>query len=128
VQRLNSQPAAAAIHVHANIAPNGTLALDADAKARAGSEPVVLYLAVTESGLVSKVTRGENSGVTLAHDYVVRQWVGPIRLSDGAVRARHEIALPANWNRKKLAVVAFVQNQRTGSVLQAVQAQQCAAS
>jgi len=61
--------------------------------------PLALHVAVTESGLVSKAMRGENSGATLAHDHVVRTWIGPIRLADAA---------------------AFVQDERSGSVLQAL--------
>ncbi|MDH3320708.1 MAG: DUF1223 domain-containing protein [Betaproteobacteria bacterium] len=128
VRQLNAVPAAAAIRVRASIAPGGALALDAEATTRAGAEPAALYLALAESGLVSKVTRGENSGVTLAHDHVVRAWIGPIRLTGGAARVQRDIALPAAWNRAGLEVVAFVQDERDGSVLQAVSASQCAAS
>jgi len=41
---------------------------------------------------------------------------------------QRDIALPAAWNRAGLEVVAFVQDERTGGVLQAVSAQQCAGS
>ena len=88
----------------------------------------MLYLAIAESGLASNVTRGENSGVTLAHDHVVRAWLGPLRLSAGTVRVQRRIALPAAWNRARLELVAFVQDERTGGVLQALSAQQCAGS
>ncbi|MBE0614990.1 MAG: DUF1223 domain-containing protein [Burkholderiales bacterium] len=128
VRKLNAVPAVADIRVHADIAANGALALKAEAKARNGSEPAVLYLALAESGLVSKVTSGENGGVTLAHDHVVREWVGPVHLRDGAARVERNIALPAAWNRARLEVVAFVQDERSGSVLQALSARQCAAS
>jgi hypothetical protein len=126
VRQLNAAPAAAAIHVSANLGSNGELALKAEATARPGTEPAALYLALAESGLVSKVTRGENGGVTLAHDHVVRAWIGPVRLSNGVARVQRDIALPAAWNRARLEVAAFVQSERDGSVLQAVRAQQCA--
>lgn len=128
VRQLNAQPAAASIRLQASIAPNGLLVLNAEATARAGAEPAALYLALAESGLVSKVARGENSGATLAHDHVVREWIGPVRLNGGAARVQREIALPAAWSRARLEVVAFAQDERTGRVLQAVSAQQCAAS
>jgi hypothetical protein len=57
---------------------------------------------------------------------VVREWIGPIRLAGGAAQAQREIALPAAWNRARLEVVAFVQDERSGSVLQALSAQHCA--
>ncbi len=128
VRRLNVLPAAAAIRVRAGIAANGTLALDAEATARADAGPAALYLALAESGLKSNVTRGENSGATLAHDHVVRAWIGPVRLSAGVVRVQRQIALPAAWNRARLELVAFVQDERTGGVLQALSARQCAGS
>ena len=128
VRQLNARPAAAAIHISANITPQGVLTLKAEATARAGAEPAALYLALAESGLVSKVTRGENGGVTLAHAHVVRAWIGPVRLSEGAARLQRDIALPADWNRARLEVVAFVQGERTGGVLQAVSANRCVAS
>ena len=126
VRQLNARPAPAAIRVQARIAPNGALALKAEATARAGAEPAALYVALAESGLASKVTRGENSGATLAHDHVVRKWIGPVRLAGGAARVRRDIPLPSAWSRARLELVAFVQAERTGSVLQAVSANQCA--
>lgn len=128
VRQLNALPAAADIRVQASIAANGALALKAEASERSGAEPAALYLALAESGLVSAVTRGENSGVTLAHDHVVRVWIGPVSLVAGAARVQREIALPVAWNRARLELVAFVQNERSGSVLQAVRANQCASS
>ena len=128
VRQLNARPAAAGIRVQAGIAPNGALALDAEATARAGTDAAALYLAIAENGLVTNVTRGENGGVTLAHDHVVRQWIGPIRLAGGAAQVRREIALPVDWQRERLEVVAFVQDERSGGVLQALSAQHCAGS
>ena len=128
VRQLNALSAAAVIRVWASIGPNDALALNAEATARTGAEPAALYLALAESGLASKVIRGENSGVTLAHDHVVREWIGPVRLTAGAARVQREIALPAAWNRARLEVVAFVQDERSGGVLQALSAQQCAGS
>jgi len=83
--------------------------LDAEATARDGAEPAALYLALAESGLASNVTRGENRGVMLAHDHVVRAWIGPVRLAGGAARVQRAVPLPAAWSRARLEVVAFVQ-------------------
>jgi hypothetical protein len=126
VRKLNALPAAAAIRVQANLTASGALALSAEA--HTGADPAALYLALTERGLVSKVTRGENSGVTLAHDHVVREWIGPIRFAGGTARVQRDIALPPDWNRAQLDVVTFVQDERSGSVLQALSAQHCAGS
>jgi hypothetical protein len=89
----------------------------------AGSE---LYLALTESSLVSQVLRGENSGVTLHHDHVVRAWIGPVALPALAAGERFELSqtvpLLPGWQRDQLAVVAFAQLPKQGAVLQALHA------
>ena len=128
VRQVNMLPAAATIRIQARLTASGALALRAEASARPGTGPAALYLALAENGLVTRVMAGENGGVTLAHEHVVRDWIGPIRLAAGAAQAEREIALPAGWNRARLEVVAFVQDERNGSVLQALSAQQCAAS
>jgi len=126
VRQLNAVPAAAEIRIHASLATGGALALSAEARARSGTGPAALYLALAENGLATKVTRGENTGATLAHDHVVRVWIGPIHLVSGGARLQREIALPAAWNRAQLEVAAFVQEERSGRVLQALSAQECA--
>ena len=125
VMRLNAQPAVANIHLRANRTKSGALAVGTEAKSTEPSDSTGLYLAITESGLVSTVTKGENSGETLTHDYVVREWIGPIHLSRGEARMRREIALPPTWNRTRLEIVAFIQDEHSGRVLQAVSTKQC---
>jgi hypothetical protein len=128
VRRLNATAAAADIRLRARVAAGDALKIDAEATARSGAEPAVLYVALAENGLSSTVTRGENSGATLAHDHVVRAWIGPIPLVAGAIRLQREIELPRAWNRAQLELSAFVQDPRSGKVLQAVGAQQCVRS
>lgn len=78
---------------------------------------VVLY----EDQLVSDVRHGENLGVTLRHDHVVRQW-SPLTLNPGSEpqRLRKAIRLQPDWNAAKLGVAAFVEDLQTGEVLQAL--------
>jgi hypothetical protein len=128
VRQLNKLPAASAIRVQAGLTARGALALNVDATARTGADQALLYLAIAENGLVTTVTRGENAGATLAHDHVVRTWIGPIRIAGGSVRAQREVVLPAVWNRPRLEVIAFVQDERSGRVLQALSAANCAGS
>jgi hypothetical protein len=128
VRELNARPAAAAIRVQASVVRDGVLALKAEAAVQASAKTAALFLALAESGLTSRVIRGENAGVTLAHDHVVREWIGPILLADGIARVQREITLPAAWNQARLELVAFVQDEHSGRVLQAVGAQQCARS
>lgn len=83
--------------------------------ARWATTDVVLFLAVYEDGLTNRVTAGENRGTTLAHDAVVREWFGPFAI-DGTepVTVSRVISVP-----KPSGVAAFIQNRRTGDVLQA---------
>lgn len=120
VRRVNATDAAATIRVRAALAAHDRLALDARASASAAAAPLALYVALVESGLVSKVTRGENAGVTLEHDHVVREWIGPVRLASDGARVHRDIALSSAWDRGRLELAAFVQNEQTGRVLQAV--------
>ena len=86
----------------------------------------VLFLAVAENKLLSRVTAGENKGVNLNHDHVVRELIGPIALrADGALDIRRTIPVAADWKRADLEVAVFVQNQRNGEVLQALSGALC---
>ena len=89
----------------------------ADAADRNGA---ALYVALVDSGLASDVKAGENSGVRLVHDHVVRAFRGgPTVDAAGAGAAEMVIPLPAEAGQDAM-LVAFVQNPATGDVLQAV--------
>lgn len=75
-------------------------------------------LMVYEDRLVSAVGRGENRGETLRHDRVVRRWL-PQALTAGAHTMQVEVPLPAEWNAANLGLAAFVEDVRSGEVLQA---------
>ena len=128
VRQINALPAVASIRMQANPTVGGALALSVEATVPTSESQAVLYLALSENGLVSKVTRGENSGATLVHDHVVRAWIGPIRLAGGTTRLRRDIDLAADWNRARLNLSLFVQDERSGNVLQALAAPHCADS
>jgi hypothetical protein len=75
-----------------------------------------LYIAVYESGLSNSVSAGENRGATLHHDFVAREWWGPIALdAAGVAEFARQARAPANGG-----VAAFVQSRRSGDVLQAL--------
>lgn len=87
---------------------------------KSGDRNVELYVALTQDGLSSKVTRGENRGETLHHNAVVRDFA-QIGTAEGAFRFKPQ----ADWNLDRMSLVAFAQDTRTGRVLQAVTAPIC---
>lgn len=125
VRDVNAQPATAAIRLHAAVSSGNILKLDAAATAPADNDAGVLYLAIAENGLVSQVRAGENRNATLRHDHVVRKWLGPFPLTGGQIQVRRTITLPAAWQRDHLEAIAFVQDGRSGEVLQALRTATC---
>lgn len=89
-----------------------------------------VFIAITENNLTSRVAAGENKGVLLKHDYVVRELMGPLAVdskdrAEGKFPVRRIVTLAPDWKRGDLSLVAFVQNSRTGEVLQAVSTPFC---
>jgi len=125
LKRVLAEPAGASIRVQAESGASGTLAVAASATAPRSPEQLALFVALTEDKITSSVSAGENRGVTLAHDHVVREWIGPIALNGGHAEIKQAVTARSNWNAAQLGVVGFVQDMRTGHVLQAVGASQC---
>jgi hypothetical protein len=74
------------------------------------------WLALYENRLSSEIKAGENRGKRLEHDYVVRDLAGPF--PKGAIS--HAFALDKRWDRANLFVASFVQDAKSGDVLQAI--------
>jgi len=106
------------------------VAMQAGVALSADRQDSVVFFALTEDKLVSRVTAGENRSKTLKHDHVVRELVGPISVDSrehaaGKYQVNRIITLANDWKREDLSLVAFVQNARTGEVLQALAAPLC---
>ena len=127
VRRVNQQPARAEIGITLGKLSGSSLPVEVSAES---TQVGKLFVALYENNLVSQVKGGENSGVTLRHDYVVRQWVGPIALGPIAGNNRaaltNMLAVPAGAVVSNLGVAAFVQNER-GEVLQSLALPLCRA-
>ena len=125
LKRVLAEPAGASIRVQAESGGSGTLSVTASATAPPSPEQLALFVALTEDKITSSVSAGENRGVTLSHDHVVREWIGPIALNGGHAEIKQAVTTRSTWNTTQLGVVGFVQDTRTGHVLQAVGASQC---
>lgn len=126
IGRINATAAPVTIGLSAMPGPGGKLLLQADASAPDAHTGGQLYVAVSESAIVSTVLRGENRGATLRHDAAVRLWLGPLALVQGRARLRREVQLPASWRPENLQIVAFVQRADSSAILQAVSTASCA--
>ena len=126
VRRQNTQKAQAKLSIQGRIIQAGVLSLNVDAKLLSPDPSAALYLALTESALVSKISRGENAGATLRHDHVVRAWLGPFAFHGDAQSIQQELLLDPSWAPMKLTAVAFVQDQVKGRIVQALGATGCA--
>ncbi len=75
-----------------------------------GKQSARVFLAVTEDGLSTRVTRGENRGHTLAHNGVARRLI-ELGQTDatGMYRATVPVPLDAAANRANIHVVVFTQ-------------------
>lgn len=80
-----------------------------------------VWLAVTEDGLHSSVSAGENAGRDLYHAAVLRslEKIGVARAHgrSPSFSGNARVTLNAHWNRANLRVVAFVQEKRSLRIL-----------
>lgn len=125
IRQVDAQPVRAGLVLRSRALKPGVLGLEAEASST--QVDAALFLAVAESGLSSVIKAGENEGRTLRHEHVVRHWIGPLPLVSGYLLAQKSVALPADWVPGRLDLVAFVQNMKTGEVLQAVAMAACPA-
>lgn len=118
----NGSPAAARAELSvsaAGVEPRA-LQLSVSGKALQPGRTGSVYVALYENGLVSDVKAGENKGVRLAHDYVVRRWLGPFSSDRAGVFAvAQKLDLPADTVPAH-AGIAVVAVDDTGAVLQSV--------
>ena len=100
---------------------NGDITLKANAQAvkPADAKNTDVFVALYENKLVSKVKAGENSGSTLKHDYVVREFFGAYQISNQNEFSKN-FTLNSAWKNKDGGAVIFVQNSQTGEILQSL--------
>lgn len=123
---INARPARAKLKLAVTGADPGALHVEALAELLQGSaEAADLYLAAYRSGLQSQVKAGENRGRLLTHDYVVLEWQGPFALAGKTLSERRKVPLLPGATPANSGVAAFVQDRRSGEVLQALLRSAC---
>jgi len=128
VSEINARPARAALSLAIRaIGPGGAdVELAAELADPALRGEAFVYAAAYENKLASDVRAGENRGKRLEHDFVVREWLGPTPFGpEGRVSVRRTLPLLPEANPAHSGVAAFVQDRRTGEVLQALMLPAC---
>ena len=128
VVRINSRPARARIALTIRAVAPGAIHAELSAMLIDPSEKknAAVYLAAYENKLASEVAAGENRGKRLEHDFVVREWIGPIGFGESAkLEEKRALPLLPGANPRHLGVAAFVQNRATSDVLQALMLPVC---
>ncbi len=128
VTRINSKPARARIALSIRAVTREAIQAELAAQLLdpAEQKSVAVYLAAYENKLASDVGAGENRGKRLEHDFVVREWIGPIGFGETPkLEEKRALPLLPSADPKHSGVAAFVQNRSTGEVLQALMLPAC---
>jgi hypothetical protein len=123
--KINAQPARAKLRLAVVTADRDALEVEAIAELVQPSADAGLYLAAYRSRLESRVQAGENRGRLLTHDYVVLEWHGPFAFAGKTLTERRKVPLLPGAAPANSGVAAFVQDRRTGEVLQALLRSTC---
>ena len=123
--KINAQPAKAKLKLAVLGADANGLEVEAAAELIQPSGDTALYIAAYQSRLESRVKAGENRGRLLTHDYVVLEWQGPFAIAGTALTERRKLPLLPGAAAANSGVAAFVQDRRTGEVLQALLRSSC---
>jgi hypothetical protein len=128
VARINARPPAARLGLEIrSVGPRGLDTLVEGQLLDPGRDgDAALYLGAFQNRLHNAVQAGENAGRRLEHDYVVLEWQGPMAPgADGHFSEARRLALLPTATPGTSGVAAFVQNRRTGEVLQALMLPAC---
>jgi hypothetical protein len=82
-----------------------------------GGDKAEVMLAVAENGLLSKVSRGENSGRELPHSAVTRKLTRIGTVDGKGFRGEPNVQIDSAWRRQNTSVVIFVQERTSRRVL-----------
>jgi len=131
IDAINKRPNRANLELRPRAAVDGGVVVLATATILPSApkmDDLALLVALTQDGLSSKVTDGENRGETLKHNFVVRDMAvtrGAAPSETRSLRALVTFKPKPDYDVSRMRVAAFVQNIKTGEVLQAISAPVC---
>jgi len=121
LRSINAEPARATIR--AEVARESSalqVNVDVEVIAPADGTNADLWLAAFENSLSTSVSRGENAGVLLNHDFVVRDVAGPFSMANNGRRhVERRLEAARDWDLRHTGLAVFVQDRSSGAVLQA---------
>ena len=125
VNGINQMPPKASIALTLTLNPASPQLLELTGNVTVPNGPnrtnAQVYVALYENSLYSEVKAGENRGEKLSHDYVVRELIGPLAMeAGGRLNLMRNLNLKPEWKTKDSGIAVFVQNGKTGEVLQAL--------
>jgi hypothetical protein len=123
IAMIQRKAARVTIELALRVDPGGGIEVESRANAGPGvkGDPLVVLVAVTQDGLASRVTAGENRGERLVHDFVVRDFA----VHRGLGRATTRFKPAPGWNLARMSVASFVQDPQTGEILQSLSTPLC---
>jgi hypothetical protein len=123
---INTAKPRASIGLELDDANPALLGVNATASLADPNDDAQAYVALYENKLSSDVKAGENRGVKLQHDYVVREFIGPLKFDrSGKLELKQSIPIQADWKLKDIGIAAFVQRRDNSETLQALQLPAC---
>jgi hypothetical protein len=113
-----------------NTRRDGKISVDLETKLLEGGDVghAVVYLALFENGLSSNVRAGENAGHQLRHDFVVRDWVGPLPIRSIDREKTSHVFTPSDVILENAGVAAIVELADGSRLLQAISQPVCRAA
>jgi hypothetical protein len=113
------------LQIAVDAAPNGSanisIKIDSVPEVSRGDKAEVM-LAVAESDLLSKVSRGENAGRQITHTAVTRKLVKIGTVDGSSFSAEPNLKVDPTWKRSATKVVVFLQERNSRRVLGAAAA------
>jgi hypothetical protein len=127
IKEVNAQPSPVWMAIGRGMAINGYVGVElvvqatdkAGAATHAGTNGAQAWVALVEDGLESKPNAGENRGAVLKHDHVVREVIGPLKVTRERMAHVHALSIPADADVDRIRMVGWVE-AANGEVLGAV--------